>query len=406
MPKRIPEDHKYFIDVVSGRTRRELRKFFKTGKIVRLRPKGGKMTVAVPEIDEPRIVHGKNDSGIGRGPGKPGDVIGKNPQKGKGQQGVGEEHQEGILVSVDAEDVIDILGAELALPPMRPKPTQTFEETKTVYNHIAKMGPESLRHTRRTILEAVKRMAASKQLDNVKMVPGNKVPIKIITPISQDKRYKQYREINIPSSNAVIFFARDCSGSVDAYRREIMSDMSWWIDQWLSKHYKKIERVYLVHDTESEEVDAEKFYRYHQGGGTSISCVFKHMADLLENRYNPKSFNVYVFYFTDGDNGHGDNTKLLQLMKEKFLPEDINLLGVTQVCPYHGDEGVKETIDAAIKEGVLSNKHIRTALIGQSVDFDGDYTKLGTSTELSEEDRNQQILAAIKVLLGKERAYE
>lgn len=409
MPKRIPEDHDYFIDIISGKTRRELRKLIKTtGAIVRLRPKGGKMTVAVPGIEQPHIVHGPNSNGIGRGPGKPGDVLRKaDPSGGKGQK-AGEEHQEGILVSVDLDDVLRILEGELELPPMKPKPTQTFEDTKTIYNHISRMGPESLRHTRRTILEAVKRMAASNELTDLHYVPGNTVPIKLITPVTADKRYKQYREIQIPSSNAVIMFARDCSGSVDEYRRAIISDMSWWIDVWLRRFYKKVERVYLVHDTEAEEVDEKKFYSYHQGGGTKVSSAFKYMGELLENRFKPEAYNVYIFYFTDGDNALDDNGKVIELIKSKFDPKQINLIGVTQVCPHDTGEEVKEALDAAIKAKTLDGECIRTALIGPKTDPKPTGGMFGFSspvTELTEEDRNKQILDAIKTLLGKERVY-
>jgi len=70
IPKRIQEDHKRFRDVVSGRTRRELKRLIKSGAIVRQRPKGGKVTISIPQIDIPHFVHGDSGEGIGRGPGK------------------------------------------------------------------------------------------------------------------------------------------------------------------------------------------------------------------------------------------------------------------------------------------------------------------------------------------------
>ena len=48
---------------------------------------------------------------------------------------------------------------------------------------------------------------------------------------------KQYNIIKKPSSNAVIFFARDWSGSMDQYKCDIVSDMSWWIDIWIKRFY-------------------------------------------------------------------------------------------------------------------------------------------------------------------------
>jgi uncharacterized sporulation protein YeaH/YhbH (DUF444 family) len=76
MPRRIEEDHKHFRDVVSGRIRKALKKFIKSGQIVKNRGKNGKISITIPKIDIPHIVYGSGNEGIGRGQGKEGDVIG------------------------------------------------------------------------------------------------------------------------------------------------------------------------------------------------------------------------------------------------------------------------------------------------------------------------------------------
>lgn len=404
MPKRIGEDHADFRRVISGRTREELKRLIKSKKIVKSRPnKNGRMTISIRQIDQPIIVHGDNGKGIGRGPAKPGDMIKGPDEKGKGDPGqAGEGHQEGILISVDMEDVLKMIDEDLALPPMKPKPTQTFEDVKVVYNHISKKGPESLRHTRRTMLEAIKRLAASDQLNKPVMVPGSTVPMSLIIPENQDKRYKQYREITIPSSNAVILFARDCSGSMDNYKCDIVSDMSWWIDVWIRKFYEKVERVYIVHDDEAEEVDEKKFYSYRDGGGTTCSSAFKLIDEMIENRFPPKTYNIYVFYFTDGDNMYTDNPKLVEILS-KFDPQDVNLVGITQIMSYSG--GVKAIIDEAIEDKTLSSENVKTASIGkdhtEAKSNSNIFAGFGGGGQLSEEDRDGQIFEAIKKLLSK-----
>ena len=76
-PRRIEEDHKDFIDVVSGKLRKALKKFIKSGQIVKSRGKRGKISITIPKIDIPQILYGDNGNGIGRGKGKDGDVIDK-----------------------------------------------------------------------------------------------------------------------------------------------------------------------------------------------------------------------------------------------------------------------------------------------------------------------------------------
>lgn len=397
MPKRIQEDHKKFRDVVSGRTRKELKRLIKSGAIVRHRPKGGKITISIPQIDIPHFVHGDTGEGIGRGPGKEGDIIGRDPQPGKGNK-AGDQEAEGIHIQIDMDDVLKFMEEELKLPFMKPKPNETFEEIKIKYNDISRVGLNSLRHTRRTMKEALKRLAMGGKLDELQLVPGASVPMKVITPIKQDFRYRQYREIKIPASNAVIFFARDCSGSMDDYRCDIVSDMAWWIDCWIRKFYKRVDRCYFVHDTRAQEVNEEQFYTYRYGGGTQCSSAFEAVSQQLDNRYPPEKFNIYLFYFTDGDNWDNDNDRVVNIIKEKFPSGVVNLVGITQVCSWSYEGSVKSFIDRKIKDNILDDEHVKTASIGS-----GESSGAYSTPDMSEDERNTQIIEAIKKLLSAEK---
>lgn len=398
MSKRIQEDHKKFRDVISGRTRRELKRLIKSGAIVRARPKGGKVTISIPQIDIPHFVFGDNGEGLGRGPGKEGDIVGRDPQPGRGS-GAGSDPGEGINIQIDLDDVLRFMEEELNLPRMKPKPSETFEEVRIKYNDISKNGPESLRHTRRTMTEALKRLASMGKLDELQVVPSSKIPIRVVTPINSDRRYRQYREIKIPSSNAVIFFARDCSGSMDDYRCDIVSDMAWWIDCWIRKFYKKVDRCYYVHDTRAMEVSEEQFYTYRYGGGTQCSSAFEAIAQQLENRYPPDKYNVYVFYFSDGDNWLGDNERMVKLMKDKLGPNTVNMIGMTQVCSWQYENSVKHHIDQSISNKTLPSDQVRTASVGAKESTDSVW---GMAPTLTEEERNEQIIEAIRTLLTRE----
>ena len=399
MPKRIKEDWKHFRDVVSGRTNRELKRRIRSGAIVRERPKGGKFTATIPGIEQPHFVHGDPREGLGRGPGKEGDVVGRDPQQGQGSSGAGNDPGDGIHIQVDLEYILKLMGEDLKLPEMKPKPAEVFDEVKIRYNDISKVGPESLRHTRRTMLEALKRLACQGDLDKPKLLPGCPTPLRLITPISSDKRYRQYNEIKIPSSNAVIFFARDCSGSMDDYRCDIVSDTCWWLDCWIRQFYKRTDRCYFVHDTRAMEVDEEQFYSYRYGGGTQCSSAFRAIADQLENRYPPNKFNIYIFYFSDGDNWGDDNSKMAQIIRDELGPNVANLIGITQVCPWNEDNSVKEYMDNAIRENKLGNSVVRTAGIGGSDDSDGDG---GVGEAMTPEERDTQVIKAIRTLLTED----
>ena len=326
-------------------------------------------------------------------------MIGKDPEPG---QGAGQGESEGITINLDLEEVLKFMQDDLALPNLKPKPNETFEDIKIKYNNISLVGPESLRHNRRTFLQAIKRQACMGTLDELHMVPGCKEPRKLVVPWPDDKRYRQYNEIRIPSSNALIIYARDGSGSMDAQKCEIVSDMAWWIDVWIRRFYTRVERMYVWHDSAAMEVDEEKFYKYRFGGGTTCSSALKFITKQFENRFPPVKWNIYVFYFSDGENWGEDNEVFINTLKEEFQPHIVNFVGITQILAYNYDGSLKHIVDEAIKGGTLDKDQIRTVSIGaETTPAAG---SPWSSPSLTDEQRNEQVLRAIKQLLGSKKS--
>jgi uncharacterized sporulation protein YeaH/YhbH (DUF444 family) len=386
MPRRIEEDHKNFRDVVSGRIRKALKKFVKSGNIFRNRGKNGKVSISIPRIDIPHIVYGDNNSGVGRGNAKPGDVIGRDDNKGdgKGNQ-AGQDEAEGIMIQLDMEEVLKFMQDELRLPNLKPREDECLDDIKIKYNNISLVGPESLRHTRRTMLQALKRLCSTGEINKLHSVPGYKDQVKLITPINSDKRYRQYKEIKSPSSNALVVYARDGSASMDQAKCDVVSDMAWWIDIWIRRFYKRVERLFVWHDVAASEVSEDKFYKYRFGGGTLCSSALKLISKQFENRFPTKKWNIFVFYFTDGENQDNDNQVFLKLLKEQFGEHVCNLFAITQIYAYTDKGSIMECVDNAIIDGELGD-NIKTSQIPASA--------------TAEDDRNKAILKAIRELLG------
>ena len=384
MPRRIDSDHKDFQDVYGGIRRKELKKYIKNGTIFRSRGKNGKIVVTIPKIDIPHIVYGDSDDGVGRGKAEKGDVIGKDPQKGDGKGKAGQDAGDGMDIAVDLEEVLKFMQEELELPDMKPKPGDTYDQVIKKYNNISLVGPESLRHNVRTLKQALKRQCSDGSIHKLHQIPGFANPVRLITPINSDKRYRQFSEIKLPSSNAVIFFARDGSGSMDQYKCDIVSDMSWWIDTWIRKFYDKVERVYVWHDTVAKEVDEKKFYKYRYGGGTTCSTALKLISKMFENRYDPIKWNIYLFYFTDGENWDNDNEVFCDVLEKDFSGNVVNMVGITQILPWQYENSLKQYVDDK-----CGNKNMRTTQIGSS------------SSQMSDEERDAQIKNSIIELLGR-----
>lgn len=392
---RIIEDWMKFRRIIGGKYREELQKYIKTGTIFRQRGKNGKIAVTIPRIDLPHIVFGKPDQGVGRGPGKKGDIVGRDPGKGKGGGQPGTDPGEGITIMVDLDEVLKLLKDELQLPDMKPKANQTYEEIRVVYNGISKIGPNSLLHKTRTMKQCMKRLAALGQLDKKVLLPGYSTPVPLLTPINDDKRYRQYNEIRVPSSNAVIFFMRDGSGSMDQYKTDIVSDIAWWLDLYIQKFYKKTERVHIWHDTEAKEVSAKHFYELRYGGGTRCTSAVKLMSKIIKTRYNPVKWNIYGFYFGDGESFGTDNTEFVKVLRNQLGPQVVNMFGQVEILHYPGfGESLKAYIDKRIEKGELP--HVRNASIDRP-------EGAGWHEVFADEaKRDEEIKRVIKLLLGKD----
>ena len=156
---------------------------------------------------------------------------------------------------------------------------------------VERVGPESLRHFKRTYREALRRMVAS----------GTFRPDRpVVVPIADDKRFRSWKTEHEPVANAVIVYMMDVSGSMGDEQKEIVRTEAFWIDTWLRSQYKGIETRYIIHDATAREVDEDTFFRTRESGGTKISSAYELCLQLIRDKYPASEWNVYPFHFSDG----------------------------------------------------------------------------------------------------------
>ena len=328
MVLKIEQDHQRFRGIVKGRIRRDLRKFLQRGELI---GKEGRRFVSIPvyDIDIPTFRYGDNSAGVGAGEGDEGDPAGQGQpgQQGGANRGGEEEGKHLLEVDVSLDELADILGEELELPRIQPRGKHNITAIKDKYSGIRSTGPDSLRHFKRTYREALKRQLMLDLYD-----PDDPV----IVPIRKDVRYRSWKEIKAPQSNAVIVYMMDVSGSMGDEQKELVRLESFWIDTWLRRNYEGIESRYIVHDVNAREVDRETFYHLREDGGTRISSAYKTCAELLEGHYDPNDWNIYLFHFSDGDNSSEvDNRLCVEILLKQLLPK-CNLFGYCQVASAYG----------------------------------------------------------------------
>ena len=313
MTLKIEQDHSRFKKIVKGKIRKEFKKFISKGEMI---GKKGKdfISIPIPQIDIPRFKFDfEQQQGVGQGDGEEGQIIGKEQGEGDGPGKAGDQPGNHVLeVDVTLEELAQILAEELELPNIQPKGKKNIKEKKDKYKSIRNVGPESLRHFKRTYKEAMKRQISTGTYD---------VDDPTIIPIRQDMRYKSWKTESNPEAAAVIFYMMDVSGSMSDAQKEIVRIEAFWIDTWLRSQYQDLEVRYIIHDSDAKEVDKETFFHTRESGGTKISSAYKLCLNIIQEEYDIEEWNIYPFHFSDGDNWSvDDDDRCINILKDELIP--------------------------------------------------------------------------------------
>ncbi len=312
MIARSEQDMSRFRQIVRGKVRENLRKYMTTGELIG-RQGRDLVSIPIPQIDIPHFRFGRGQrGGVGQGDGEPGTPIGFDPdQSGEGDQAGNTPGEHIMEVEITLEELARILGEELELPNIEPRGKENIESRVDRYTGVRRVGPESLRHFKRTYREALKRQIALGAYDHEHPA---------VIPVREDKRYRSWNSHYAPVSNAAIIYMMDVSGSMYREKKEIVRLTAFWIDTWLRSQYKNVDVRYIIHDAAAREVDQHAFYHTRESGGTAISSAYRLCREIIQEDYNPVEWNIYPFHFTDGDNWEDDNTQCAQLLNDDILP--------------------------------------------------------------------------------------
>ncbi len=135
-----------------------------------------------------------------------------------------------------------------------------------------------------------------------------------------DLRYRSRVKVAVPTSKAVMFCLMDVSGSMDEGRKELSKRFFILLYLFLTRHYEKIDIVFIRHHTQAQEVDEENFFHARETGGTVVSSALVLMEDIIRARYSPSEWNIYGAQASDGDNWHHDSGRSRELLATKILP--------------------------------------------------------------------------------------
>ncbi len=295
------------------------------GRIVK--PARGKKSriVIVPTTTEPKFYHDdsvteEEESTGGAGEGEEGEVIGKQqaqPQQGEGEgqgagQGEGGNHEAGS----DVYDLGRILTEKFQLPNIRPKGKKRSLSKMTYDLTDRNRGFGQLLEKKATIRRIVE---TNIQLGNI--VPGEAVETDKLVIGPRDQVYRIMSAEKDFETQAVVFFVRDYSGSMQGKPAETIATQHLFIYSWLMYQYSNnVMSRFIVHDTEAKEVeDFRQYYQLQVAGGTRVAPAFALVNKIIQSENLAQDYNVYVFYGTDGDDWDSDGKELNQQLSQ-LLP--------------------------------------------------------------------------------------
>jgi sporulation protein YhbH len=258
----------------------------------------GPRTVRVPvkllEHYRFRLRPPESHTAAGQGSASPGDVLrAPESQANTQDKGQGTTEPGGVqfVLELAIDDIVDWLWEELQLPNLQARVGGMTDEEYT-REGWDRRGARSRLDRRRSMKEAVKRRHAQ----------GESAP----AFSDDDLRFRQLVRRRTPTTQAVVFFAMDVSGSMSVGDRQLAKTFFFWVMQGLRRQYKYLETVFVAHTVDAWEFQEQEFFQVSGTGGTVASSAFERVLELVDTRYDPARYNVYLFYASDGENSPQD----------------------------------------------------------------------------------------------------
>jgi uncharacterized sporulation protein YeaH/YhbH (DUF444 family) len=126
-----------------------------------------------------------------------------------------------------------------------------------------------------------------------------------------------------------VFLVLDVSASMGEEHRKLAKSFFFWAVQGLRRQYRHLEVVFIAHTTEAWEFAEEEFFRVTGSGGTFMSTALTLMRGIVDTRYSPSQYNLYLFYASDGENSPSDSGAADAALKG--LLDDLQFCGFLEV---------------------------------------------------------------------------
>ncbi len=342
-----------------------------SGRGIRDIEQGEDITLPKRDVSEPLFGHGQGGRREMVHPGNKEYVKGdrvKRPEGGAGGKGGGQasdsgEGEDDFVFHLSKEEFMQVFFDDLALPNLVKTQLAETPDYKSQRAGYTSDGTQNNLHVLRSMRGAIGRRIAlgadsrrelrhlEAQLASLKkhgrsrpesgwadLDPGHELRereikalelqiaelrqrvarIPYLDPI--DLRYRSRVKVPVPTTRAVMFCLMDVSGSMDESRKDLSKRFFILLYLFLTRHYEKIDVVFIRHHTQAQEVDEEGFFHSTETGGTVVSSALVLMEEIIRARYPTNEWNIYGAQASDGDNWHHDSGRCREIVAEQLLP--------------------------------------------------------------------------------------
>lgn len=304
------------------------------GKLVKPTRGGKEKFVVIPTTVEEKFYHDRTPSPAGEGGGtggtgneEEGDILGEQPvrpEEGAGEgeagQGEGESHE----LESTAYDLGKILTETFELPNLKEKGKKSSLTRYTYDLTDRNRGFGQLLDKKATLRRILETNIALGNVPDVTTIDTTRF---LISP--KDKVYRILsREIDY-ESQAMVFFVRDYSGSMEGKATELVVSQHVMIYCWLLYQFsRQVESRFILHDNEAREVpDFESYYRLRVAGGTKVASAYRLVNEIVEKESLAKDYNIYIFHGTDGDDWDTEGVEAIPELRQML--SYTNRMGIT-----------------------------------------------------------------------------
>jgi len=359
----------------SQREKDGLPRKIRVGRLIKPGKGGREKIVVVPTTIEEKFLHDnafrpsdEEPSSGGSGEGEEGEIIGEQPvheQEGAGT-GPGEGEEGPHEMESNAYDLGKILSKQFELPNIKDKGKKRFLSRYTYDMTDRNRGVGQFLDKKATLRKIVETNISLGNLPDIGDIDPSRF---IISP--NDKIYRILSREKDYESQALVFFLRDYSGSMEGKPTQIVVAQHVLIYSWLLYQYaKQVESRFILHDTDATEVpDFYTYYNSKVAGGTKVSSAFHLVNEIVGKENLARDYNIYVFYGTDGDDWDTGGKEALPEMTKMLAYS--NRIGITVVKHTYGGTNASTEVESYIKNSGLLEKHrdlLRLDVMGEDAD--------------------------------------